>query len=218
MFKYQPPANTGLDILYLDDDLIIVNKPAELLSVPGKGEDKQDCMISRVQLEYPQAFICHRLDMSTSGILVIALGTENQRLMSQLFHDRQIEKRYIAVINGSPVHVEGEINLPLICDWPNRPKHKVDYQLGKPSRTRYKVQSFDKDTNSSRIELTPVTGRTHQLRVHMQSIGHPILGDSLYADDDVLNKSERLLLHACQIRFTHPINGKLIDIDSPPDF
>jgi tRNA pseudouridine32 synthase/23S rRNA pseudouridine746 synthase len=218
MIDYQPPAHTGLDILYQDDDFIIVNKPAELLSVPGRGEHKQDCMISRVQVEYPQALITHRLDMSTSGILIIALGAENHRLMSQMFEKRQVEKRYTAIIDGRPAQAEGQINQPLICDWPNRPRHKIDYQLGKPSRTLYKVLSYDEVSNTSRVELTPVTGRTHQLRVHMQSIGHPILGDSLYASEDICNKADRLLLHASHIRFKHPVSDKYIDVDSPADF
>jgi tRNA pseudouridine32 synthase/23S rRNA pseudouridine746 synthase len=215
---YRPPANSGLNILYKDDHLLIVNKPAGLLSVPGKGSDKQDCMISRVQAEYPQALITHRLDMATSGILVIALDAKTHSLVSQLFQHKQIHKRYIALVDGQPNPSQGKISLPLICDWPNRPMQIVDHEHGKPSTTLYKILSFDEHTNTSKIELTPITGRTHQLRLHMQAIGHAILGDILYADDSTYNKSTRLLLHACDIQFKHPMNDEIIDIHCAADF
>ncbi|MDH5484211.1 MAG: pseudouridine synthase [Gammaproteobacteria bacterium] len=218
MFNYLPPKDTGLDILYEDTHLLVVNKPAGLLSVPGKGSDKQDCMISRAQSEYPQALITHRLDMATSGILVMALDTETHSRMSQLFQNRQVSKTYIAIVDGRPVEAEGKISLPLICDWPNRPRHRVDHELGKASTTLYKTLSYDEQADTSRIQLTPITGRTHQLRVHMQAIGHVILGDNLYADEANIKKADRLLLHASEIHFKHPVNEQPIDIHCPADF
>lgn len=216
--KYTPPPHNSLDIMYEDEYLLIVNKASGLLSVPGRGEDKQDCLISRVQSKYPEALIVHRLDMSTSGLLVLARGKEIERSLSILFQQRQVEKKYIAIVDGIVNPRFGAVNLPLITDWPNRPKQKVDFESGKSSLTRYSVLSYDKNNNSSRVELTPVTGRTHQLRVHMQSIQHAILGDELYANKDAVDKSPRLLLHACYLCISHPVTGELISINSEPDF
>ena len=218
MIDYNPPQHEGLDILYQDDYLLILNKPSGLLSVPGRGEEKQDCLISRVQAEYPEALIVHRLDMSTSGLMVIALGKELERQLSILFQKRKVNKKYIALVNGNFNPACGEVNLPLITDWPNRPKQKVDFKIGKPSRTKYKMKAYDTNKGASRVELTPITGRTHQLRVHMQAINHPILGDELYADSDALSKSERLLLHASFLSFHHPVSDELLKFDSKPGF
>lgn len=217
--KYSPPAHTSPDILYEDEYLLIVNKPSGLLSVPGRGAEKQDCLISRVQIDYPSALIVHRLDMSTSGLMIIALGKEMERKLSILFQNRKIDKKYIAVVDGKIKDRCGEINLPLMTDWPNRPKQKIDFESGKTSKTYYMVLSYDEKNNSSRLELTPITGRTHQLRIHLQSLNHAILGDELYADDNVIKKSERLLLHACHLSFPHPCNNeRRIDIQLAPDF
>lgn len=217
--EYQPPAHTTLDILYQDDHLLIINKPSGLLSVPGRGTEKQDCLISRIQKEFPNALIVHRLDMSTSGLMVIALGKEMERALSILFQQRKVAKKYIAVVDGKVKEKHGEINLPLITDWPNRPKQKVDFKIGKNSQTQYRVTSYDKINNSSRVELTPVTGRTHQLRVHLKAINHAILGDELYASNQGIDKSQRLLLHASYLSFPHPgNNNNKIEITSPPEF
>lgn len=216
--KYNPPSHISLDILYKDKYLLILNKPSGLLSVPGRGEDKQDCLISRVQTEYPDALIVHRLDMSTSGLMVIARGKEIERSMSILFQQRKVDKKYLAVVDGEVSPKSGQVNLPLITDWPNRPKQKICFQSGKSSQTYYSVLSYDKQNNSSRLELVPLTGRTHQLRIHMQSIQHAILGDELYANKEVINKSSRLLLHASYLCFMHPLTGKVISIDSEADF
>lgn len=216
--KYQPPAHISLDILYHDEYLLVINKPSGLLSVPGRGEDKQDCLIARVQQEYPDALIVHRLDMSTSGLMVIARGKEIERSLSILFQKRKVNKRYIAVIEGKIKHKYGIVDLPLITDWPNRPKQKVDFESGKSSQTQYSELSYDKKNNSSRLELIPLTGRTHQLRVHMQSIQHAILGDELYATNDAINKSPRLLLHASFLSFPHPVSGELISVNSEAEF
>jgi tRNA pseudouridine32 synthase/23S rRNA pseudouridine746 synthase len=215
---YAPPADQGLDIIYQDDHLLAINKPAELLAVPGRGEDRQDSLASRVQQAWPAALIVHRLDMSTSGIMLMALSTSMQRQLGILFQQRKVDKCYQAVVNGRLDAEQADIDLPLICDWPNRPRQKVDRLQGKPSLTRYRVLSYDATTNSSRLELSPVTGRSHQLRVHMQAIGHPILGDRLYADSGVQNQSPRLLLHASHLSLIHPHTGESLSIASPAPF
>ena len=198
----------GFTLIHADQYLIVVSKPSGLLSVPGRGEEKQDCLIKRVQVGYPDALIVHRLDRDTSGLLVLARGKEMHRRLSILFQDRHVEKRYIAVVAGELAQTSGEVNLPLLVDWPNRPLHKVDYEMGKPSLTLYRVLGYDEAKNCSRIELTPETGRTHQLRVHMQALGHPILGDSLYAHAAARAKANRLLLHAEYLSFPHPESGE----------
>jgi len=205
-------------LIYADQALLIANKPDNLLSVPGKGEEKQDCLIRRVQTRYPDALIVHRLDFNTSGLLVLARGKDMHRRLSILFQDRQVEKSYVAVVDGKLAEDSGQIDLPLIVDWPNRPLHKVDFATGKPSQTLYKVLSYDAEKNCSRVELTPLTGRTHQLRIHMQAIGHTILGDPLYADAATKAKASRLLLHAEYLAFTHPASGKPLNFTCPADF
>jgi tRNA pseudouridine32 synthase/23S rRNA pseudouridine746 synthase len=205
-------------LIHADHALLVVNKLSGLLSVPGRGEDKQDCLVRRVQTGYPDALIVHRLDLDTSGLLVLARGKAMHRRLSMMFQDRQVEKRYVAVVDGELAPAEGEVNLPLIVDWPNRPRHIVDFATGKPSLTRYRVLSHDSDRQCSRVELTPETGRTHQLRVHMQALGHPILGDSLYAHDIARAKASRLLLHAEYLAFAHPENGEPLNFTCPADF
>lgn len=216
--KYNPPTHISLDILFKDKYLLIVNKPSGLLSVPGRGEDKQDCLISRIQTEYADALIVHRLDMSTSGLMVVARGKDIERELSILFQQRKVNKKYIAVVDGKLSPETGEVDLPLITDWPNRPKQKVDFKSGKASQTRYILNKYNKKNNTSRVDLTPLTGRTHQLRVHMQSIGHTILGDELYANKEAIDKASRLLLHASYLSFNHPVTGEFIKIDSEPEF
>ena len=214
--EYHPPENTSLDILYIDEYLLVVNKPSGLLSVPGRGDDKQDCLISRVHTECPDALIVHRLDMSTSGIMVIARGKEIESLLSILFQKRQVNKKYIAVVDGTVSPSTGMIDLPLITDWPNRPKQKIDFESGKSSQTEYRVLTNENDT--TRIERTPLTGRTHQLRIHMQSLNHAILGDELYATKEAIEKSKRLLLHACYLSFKHPVSDEFLEFKSKAEF
>ena len=218
MDSYLPPADTGLDILYKDDYILIVDKPSGLLSVPGRGEDKQDCLISRIQKRYPEALIVHRLDMATSGIIVLALDPDTHRLLSKQFAERNISKQYIAVVSGKLDESSGEIDEPMICDWPNRPRQMIDYKNGKSSQTHYEVIEYDAKNNTSRLRLTPVTGRTHQLRLHCQFIGHSILGDHLYASPEVIAMADRLLLHATTLSFTHPFSDETINIESTPPF
>ena len=208
---------SDLDLIYRDDTLIVVNKPAGLLAVPGRGADKQDCLASRVQAEFPDALVVHRLDMATSGLLLFARGAEMQRRLSHLFREREVQKRYVAVVSGRLELLSGEIDLPLIRDWPNRPRQKVDHESGKPSLTRYRLLIHDVSTNTSRVELEPVTGRTHQLRVHMAAIGHPIMGDALYGGE-AEGRVERLLLHASALSFAHPLNAEMLSLASEPPF
>lgn len=215
---YTPPPHTSLDILFEDEFLLIANKNSGLLSVPGRGEDKKDCLISRIQTNYPDALIVHRLDMSTSGLMVMARGKEMERYLSILFQKREVTKKYIAIVDGEINPNYGEVDLPIVTDWPNRPKQKVDFKTGKISQTKYSVLSYDTKNNTTRVELTPITGRTHQLRVHMKSIKHAILGDELYANNNIVEKSPRLLLHASYLSFKHPVSGKLIEINSEPEF
>ena len=211
-----PPQE--IPVLYADAHLLVVNKPSGLLSVPGRGEEKQDCLIKRVQHHFPDALIVHRLDYDTSGLLVLALGKQMHRSLSILFQDRKVEKRYVAVVAGKLEPASGEVNLPLIVDWPNRPLHIVDHDNGKPSLTLFRVLGYDPENDCTRVALTPETGRTHQLRVHMQALGHPILGDSLYADSASLAKANRLLLHAEYLAFTHPANGKPVEYNCTAEF
>ncbi len=212
----QPQSDFTL--IYADADLLVVSKPSGMLSVPGRGEEKQDCLVKRVQVDYPDALIVHRLDCDTSGLLVLARGKLMHRRLSIQFQERQVDKRYVAVVAGKLTPTAGEVNLPLIVDWPNRPLHKVDHDIGKPSLTLYRVVAYDADEDSSRVELTPETGRTHQLRVHMQALGHPILGDSLYADPASRAKADRLLLHAEYLAFQHPESGKRLEFNCPAGF
>ena len=208
----------GYTLVHADPALLVVAKPSGLLSVPGRGADKQDCLISRVQIDYPDALIVHRLDFDTSGLLVLARGKRIHRALSIQFQERQVDKRYVAVIAGKLDAECGEVCLPLVVDWPNRPRHIVDFATGKPSLTRYRVHSYDAQKHCTRVELTPETGRTHQLRVHMQALGHPILGDSLYADAASLAQADRLLLHAEFLAFAHPETDEPLNFDCPAPF
>ena len=212
------PTQANFELIHVDEALLIVSKPSGLLSVPGRGAEKQDCLISRVQAIYADALIVHRLDCDTSGILVVARGKVMHRELSIRFQDRRVDKRYVAVVAGEFAEPAGEVCLPLIVDWPNRPLHKVDFATGKRSLTRYRVLGFDATSDTSRVELIPQTGRTHQLRVHMQALGHPILGDTLYADTAARAKAGRLLLHAEMLAFTHPKSGATLRFCCPPPF
>ena len=210
-----------MDALYADDTLLVVDKPSGLLAVPGRGADKQDCLSVRVQARYPDALIVHRLDMATSGLMVMARGAAAQRELSKAFAARAVTKRYVALVAGrleAPADGWGVIDLPIIVDWPNRPLRIVDHQSGKPSLTRWRVLGHDETGLNTRVELEPVTGRSHQLRVHLRALGHPILGDALYASPEVQALSGRLLLHACSLRFVHPLTGEALAFESAAPF
>ena len=204
-----------MNVLLADAALVAVNKPAGMLSVPGRGDDKQDCAATRVQAQFPDALIVHRLDMATSGILLFARGLEVQRRLGIAFAQREVHKRYVAVVHGCIDGEQGEIDLPLSADWPQRPRQKVDHEQGKPSLTRWRQLAHDTAGDTSRLSLEPVTGRSHQLRVHLLAIGHPIVGDRLYGRDD---GTERLMLHACTLQFTHPVDGRAIELHCEPPF
>ena len=203
------------ELIYEDSALLVVSKAPGLLSVPGRGPDKQDCLIHRVQAVYPEALSVHRLDMGTSGLLVVARGAAMHRELSMLFQERKVAKRYIAIVDGRLQANTGEISLPLICDWPNRPRQKVDHEIGNASLTRYRLLNYDARTNSSRVELEPITGRSHQLRVHLAELGHPILGDELYGSE---SSAPRLLLHATMLSFPLPGTNETLTFESAPDF
>ena len=213
-----------IEVVYADDALVVLNKPADLLSVPGRGEDKQDCLSRRVQERYPNACVVHRLDMATSGLLLMARSAAVQRQLNAAFAARTVHKRYEAVVTGrlepeaDASDAEGwqRINLPICVDWPNRPRRIIDPIHGKPSQTRWRVLELTDQT--TRLALEPVTGRSHQLRVHLQAIGHPILGDALYAPAAVAAQTTRLLLHASGLRLLHPLSGEPLHLVSPAPF
>ncbi len=202
--------------VYFDEHILVLNKPSGLLSVPGRGPDKQDCLSKRVQAIYPEALVVHRLDQDTSGLLIMARGIEAQRRISKAFETRQVHKRYMAVVVGEPEPTEKDadgwalIEGAILLDWPNRPLHII-HPDGKPSQSRWRM--LESSDFASLIELEPVTGRTHQLRVHMQSIGHPMLGDSLYAPPEVRALTPRLMLHAKSISLAHPFTEEPLSFD-----
>lgn len=202
LLEYLPPLYPYLQILYRDEDLLVLNKPSGLLSVPGKAPEHKDSLQLRVQRVFPTATVVHRLDMATSGIMLMALNSESHKQVSLQFERRQTAKVYLARVWGVPRQHSGEINLPLICDWPNRPRQMVDFMRGKQALTRWQV--INSQENQALLRLEPVTGRSHQLRVHMLSLGHPILGDKLYAKGQALHMASRLQLHASELQLNHP--------------
>jgi tRNA pseudouridine32 synthase / 23S rRNA pseudouridine746 synthase len=201
-------------VVYADEALIALDKPAGLLAVPGRGADKQDCLAARVQALYPDACVVHRLDMATSGLLLMARSPHAQRQLSIAFAQRRVRKRYVAVVEGLVRDPEGEIDLPLAPDWPQRPRQRVDTTHGKPSLTRYRVLSVDHTLRRTRLSLEPVTGRSHQLRVHLLAIGHRIVGDTLYGAPP----HDRLLLHASELTLEHPVSGATVGLESEVPF
>lgn len=215
-FIYHPPMKPYLEIVYQDNDLVVLNKPSGLLTVPGRLAEHKDCLQNRVQKVLPTATIVHRLDMATSGIILMALNKSAHVNISRQFEKRQTEKSYIARVYGKVEKQSGSVDEPLICDWPNRPKQKIDHENGKKSLTHYHVISYQE--NSTLVELTPITGRSHQLRVHMLSIGHPILGDRLYAHDKALTISPRLQLHARWLKISHPVTQQSLTFNAPCPF
>jgi tRNA pseudouridine32 synthase/23S rRNA pseudouridine746 synthase len=205
--------NPYLDIVYQDDDIVVLNKPSGLLTVPGRLPEHQDCLQNRVLKVLPTATVVHRLDMATSGIILMALNKPAHVGISRQFEKRLTQKSYIARVFGKVEKAEGSVEQPLICDWPNRPKQKIDHEQGKAALTHYKVLSYRKDIDNQTttlVELTPVTGRSHQLRVHMLWLGHPILGDRLYAHEQALTISNRLQLHAQMLQITHPVSAQTL--------
>lgn len=206
----------SLSIIYADDAIVLVDKPGLLLSVPGRGEDKQDSVVTRLSREFPGIREVHRLDWETSGLMLLARDRAAHSELSRQFREREVVKCYTAVVYGAPGDDAGEVDQPLRCDWPNRPRQIVDPQLGKPSKTLWRL--VERGDSCSRMELKPVTGRSHQLRVHMQSLGHPILGDGLYAHETARTMATRLLLHASSLEFCHPLNERTMSFSSDVPF
>jgi len=200
---YDPP-DTPLEVIHQDHEILVVNKPAGLLSVPGKGEHLSDCLLSRVQAAFPEALLVHRLDRDTSGVMIFALTPHAQRHLGLQFEKRQVRKTYVARVWGEVAEKKGTVDLPLIVDWPNRPRQKVDHAEGRPAVTDWRV--LRREAGTTRVRLSPHTGRSHQLRVHMREIGHPILGDPFYADGPARDFS-RLMLHSESLRIRHPDGG-----------
>jgi tRNA pseudouridine32 synthase/23S rRNA pseudouridine746 synthase len=199
----------NLEIIYQDRYLVAVNKPAGLLSVPGRGEHKQDCVVSRLQAEIEDVRVVHRLDCHTSGIMLLAIGADMQRQLSRLFHDREIEKTYTALVDGEVGLSSGVIDIPLRADPYNRPMQVIDYVNGKYAQTYWRLLSHEPaiaGISTSRLQLRPITGRTHQLRVHCRALGHPVTGDALY-NDRGNNDCDRMMLHAERLEFIHPLSG-----------
>lgn len=217
LLNFPPPV-----CLYEDKHLLILDKPAGLLCVPGRGPDKQDCLSARALQHWPSSLIVHRLDMATSGLVVMAQNKTVQRLLGDAFAARSVHKRYVAVVHGHIPSTEDwqTVNVPIMSDWESRPLQKVDLDMGKPSLSRYlrHPDQTGAPPHCTKIWLEPITGRTHQLRLHMAHVGHPIVGDALYAPTPVQDMASRLLLHATSLRFQHPVHAQEIAVHSPEDF
>lgn len=203
-------------LIHLDAEFALVNKPTGLLSVPGRGPEGAECAWTRVQRLAADALVVHRLDMATSGLLLFARGAVLQRALSMAFAARAVDKRYEALVHGGPEAERGEIALPLAADWTQRPRQKVDATHGKPSLTRWQVQA--REGGRTRLSLQPVTGRSHQLRVHLAAMGWPIVGDALYDDADRAATVPRLMLHACELALAHPLDGRRLHWRAPAPF
>ena len=213
-FQYAPP-DLPLRVMHHDSEIVVVDKPAGLLSVPGRGEDRADCLIARLRGVFPEILLVHRLDLDTSGVMVFALTRRAQADLGQQFETRQVRKTYVARLWGKLEPSEGRVDLPLIVDWPNRPRQHVNHETGRPAQTDWKVLASD--GLETRVRLTPLTGRSHQLRVHMAETGHPILGDPLYAEG-AARDFPRLMLHAESLRFRHPETRKTVTFTAPAPF
>ncbi|MEI2384331.1 RluA family pseudouridine synthase [Breoghania sp. JC706] len=214
-FFYDPPKDPPV-VLYEDADILVVAKPSGLLSVPGKAAEHADCLIVRLNALYPEATLVHRLDCATSGVMVFARNRAAHRHLGLQFERRKLSKSYVARVRGRISADEGAIDKPLRCDWPNRPKQIVDFIEGRPALTRWRVEA--REAGATRVRLLPETGRSHQLRVHMADLGHPILGDALYADDDAFAGAPRLQLHAETLTIRHPSGGEPMTFVDPCPF
>jgi tRNA pseudouridine32 synthase/23S rRNA pseudouridine746 synthase len=211
-----PHSQEPIRILYRDEDLLLVRKPDLLLSIPGRHPLNKDCLITRLQRQYPTASIVHRLDLDTSGIMVIPLNKPSHAHISRQFQQRLVEKTYHAIGFGIVGDDSGEIDLPIACDWHNRPRQKICHHSGRAALTRFEV--IERGADRTRVLLKPVTGRSHQLRIHMRELGHPILGCDMYAHPEALAMAPRLLLHATTLSFEHPATGARLCGECPPDF
>jgi len=217
-FVYAPPLSPWLDIIYQDEAIIVLNKPNGLLSVPGRLPEHNDSIASRVCQQYPEANIVHRLDMATSGILLMALTKQAQSHISRQFQQRTTNKHYLARLEGIPTGDRGSVDLPMRCDWPNRPRQIIDFELGKSALTHWQIIAKDEVNNVATVKLKPVTGRTHQLRLHMQALGTAILGDEFYASSVGVKATSHLQLHAAMLEITHPLTNEVIKFTAPSPF
>ncbi len=213
-FSYAPPG-VPLRILHADAEIVVVDKPEGLLSVPGRGADKADCLIARLRAVHPTVLLVHRLDLDTSGVMIFGLTPQAQRFLSKEFEGRRTKKAYQARLWGHLAPAQGTVDLPLIVDWPNRPRQHVNHETGKPARTDWRVMRLEGET--TRVRLYPLTGRSHQLRVHMMALGHPILGDPLYAEGPA-REAPRLMLHAEVLRIRHPDTRQFMTFSAPVPF
>lgn len=213
-----PHCEREVAIVFADNHIVVVDKPYGLLSVPGRDPANRDCVPSRLLGEFGELRIVHRLDMDTSGLMILARDADTHRHLNRQFEQREVEKYYEALVWGLPVEDEGKIDLPICVDWPNRPKKIVDYENGKSAQTLYRVMERDAQKNIARVELKPITGRSHQLRVHLAEIGHPILGCPFYAHEEAKNAFSRLTLHARQLELIHPATGKKIQFSATVPF
>jgi tRNA pseudouridine32 synthase/23S rRNA pseudouridine746 synthase len=213
-----PKCDKEVEILYEDEHLLVVNKPEFLLTVPGRAPENKDCVITRLQKNYPEAVIVHRLDLDTSGLLIVPIQREAMSHIARQFQERKIQKRYEAIVWGKVKESSGTIALPIKADWENRPLQMIHFEGGKRALTHYRRLDYCEKTDQTRLNLVPVTGRSHQLRIHCREIGHPIIGCDMYAHEEALRASERLLLHACEISFTHPATKKAIHVESTVPF
>ena len=207
MTAYNPPMDP-LDVIHQDHELLLVNKPSGLLSVPGRGPLLADCLISRIQADYPTALLVHRLDRDTSGVMVFALSPHAQRHLGLQFEKRQTQKTYVARVWGQMLTQSGTVDLPIIVDWPNRPRQMICHETGRAAQTDWHV--IKSSLQETRVKLSPKTGRSHQLRVHMLALGHPILGDPFYGPPES-QAAPRLMLHSHRLRLRHPDGGEMMD-------
>lgn len=211
------PAREPLNVLYQDDQLLVLSKPSGLLSVPGKAPELADCLEARAKSEYPDALLVHRLDMETSGVFIMAMNKAAQGHLGKQFEKRKTDKTYIARVSGLVEEDSGTVDLPLRCDWENRPRQMVCHEHGKPAQTHWQV--VHREDDATRLQLTPITGRSHQLRVHCAEMGHAILGDPFYADEQAFEAADRLQLHAESLELYHPTGGgDRIRFDDPCPF
>ena len=216
LLDYHPPLEPYLNVLHVDDDILVLDKQSGLLTVPGKDPSLWDCVEYRARKTWPTAGIVHRLDKDTSGVLVMALNKRAHGRIGSQFEHRQTTKSYVARVDGLVAEDRGLIDLPLATDWENKPRQRVDYENGRPSQTDWQV--IEREQSATRVRLLPLTGRTHQLRVHMKAIGHVILGDAFYGDERTQAAADRLQLHAAELGFTHPTTGKFMSFTAPMPF
>lgn len=216
LLDYFPPTDPYLNVLHVDDDILVVDKQSGLLSVPGKDPSLWDCVEYRARQTWPTAGMCHRLDKDTSGVLTLALNKRAHGRIGSQFEHRQTTKSYVARVSGIIAEDYGVIDLPLATDWENKPRQRVDYENGRHARTEWEV--IEREDNATRVKLVPLTGRTHQLRVHMKALGHVILGDAFYAEGDDFTAADRLQLHAAELGFTHPTTNEFMTFVAPTPF